>query len=310
MPYEASAPPPRLAELVEVLKGCRNAFIRIADEHHWNPTLSSTARADALALVGSGSPAGQLLIGEAVASYLELAAQHCGGLAGLYITGEVFASPDPLVRSILENCARAVWILGNNPSDAPVLDRLARAYIENDLSNEEEKKAAKYIAGETSLRHVEAKKAFTDLRTEIKNVFADTDFGHGRTINGQTSPKPTEAVLAYFELLETRGGSSITTTVAEGIYTLLCNATHPTLYTLRARRRPVPHTGHIGTTLHVDVDHLVQLTRLAVAAIFGAISWVHGYYGWPFDPDQELTNLIDKNLPGFFPPASTPEKHS
>ncbi|MFE2123551.1 hypothetical protein ACFW9U_23190 [Rhodococcus aetherivorans] len=308
MPYTrtiSAADQGRLDEFADLLLGCRDAFLRIVEDYRWEPASSSRAAADAAELAPTGGR--HELIGEAVAAYLELAVHHGGGLAGLYLSGEVFASPDQLARSIVESSARAVWILGYDSLTTTALDRLARAFIDNDMSNEEEQKVDQWLHGKSSAAYANSKRKFKILRNEIKTRFpGDSDFSTGRTIHNQDQGSLTGTVTKFFETARTLGGASIDAKVAEGIYSALSNGTHPTLYPLRRRRRPVSLApGYIDTTLVVDVQYIEWLTKIAVVAVYIALSCVHDYIGQDFDPDSRFTDLIDSVLPGAILPPAT-----
>jgi hypothetical protein len=80
-----------------------------------------------------------MLVSEVVVTYLEIAANHLGGLAVLYRHGEAMFPPLPLARSILELTARVAWVLRDSSGTAD--DILARAYLEELNSRETAKQA-------------------------------------------------------------------------------------------------------------------------------------------------------------------------
>jgi hypothetical protein len=291
----------RLDEFAELLLACRDAFHRIVDDYRWRYTPSSPAGADLAQLAQSGGR--HDIIIEAVSTYLELATHHAAGLAALYMSREIYASPDQLVRSVIEASAKAVWILGFDPAPT-ARERLACTYLENDLSNEENKKAQEWLHGKTSAAYAAAQQKFTKWRAEMKQLFpGEVDFSKGRTIHQQKQLSPTATVVDFFAIARKRGGTALDPLVAKGIYTVLCNGTHPTLYTLRRKRRPMPlEDGLLGTQLTVDIAEMKKLTERAVCALYVSLATVHNYLGQEFDPDNRLASSIDSVLPGILLP--------
>ncbi|MDN2495952.1 hypothetical protein FHY52_04465 [Nocardia nova] len=304
MPYTREVSPldSWLDEFAEVLLASRHAFFRIVQDYRWRPAPSSPAMVDARQLAQSGRRLE--VITEVVSSYLELATHHAGGLAGLYMSREVFAAPDQLARSVIEACAKAVWVLGVDTSTT-AKERLARAYLEIDLSNEEKQKAEGWLNGKSSAGYADTRQKFKKGRAEIKAIFpGEVDFDKG-TIHRQRRLSPTESVIGFFQIERESGGLALAPRVAEGLYTVLSNGTHPTLYTLRSKRRPVPREdGLYDTLLTVDIAYLKRLTELAVAALYIALATVHDYLGHEFDPDARFADSIDAALPGMLLPQN------
>lgn len=114
----------RLSEIADLLLGFRETFHQICDHYHWSPAPGSLAD-QASAELPSPDPliedrhgeTGHRLIEEVVQVYLLAASGHLGALASLYKSGEVFSSPPLLMRAVIENCAHAVWVLGENPEE-------------------------------------------------------------------------------------------------------------------------------------------------------------------------------------------------
>lgn len=295
----------RLAKLALLLRGCRDASARVGADHHRIAAPGSVCAADlavfrALAAVGD-----ERLVLEAVIGYLELAAAQCAGLAALFETGEVVAAPWPLTRATLEDCARARWIIGSEPADETALNRLARAYIDNDLSAEYEKKISGYLQGHRSSACLAATARFTRLRAEIATVFPGPD-GHDfgkRTINGQVCLGPTDTVRWFFDLLARSAALAVDTKAPTAIYDLLSTHTHPTLHSAHARHLfAADNTGPTAPPT-IDIAGIEWLACLAVLGVYDAVSTTHRYCGWEFDPDGRFESLIDRVLPGLPRPA-------
>ncbi|MEU1428131.1 hypothetical protein ABZ412_13755 [Nocardia sp. NPDC005746] len=299
MRYSVSIPAgmsDRLTEVAELLRGCREAFLRIRDDHHWVPSESSSAAVDLTEIGQMDGVRDERVVLEMVAAYLELAVGNCAGLAALYEAVEVVTSPAQLVRAVLEDCARAYWLIGSDPVSAPE-DRLARSYIDHEISAVDKQKYAARLMGKTSFGYALARSEFKDLRAEIKKAFpatSGTDFDAPVTINGQKNIGPTETVKWFYALRRGEGGSDI----GEGIYIRLCNQTHPTISSIRDRRRFIRHGEHFGSHQVVKLSELENLARLAVSAVHVTLAWVYRYCGWDFDPDHEFEDLIERTFPG------------
>ncbi|WP_340539132.1 hypothetical protein [Nocardioides sp. GXZ039] len=241
---------------------CRDAFFNTADRFHGIPEPGSGAATATLDLP-SPDPAiteprgetGHRLIAEVVQTYLLTASGQLGALASLYASGEVIFPTPALIRSVIENCAHAVWVLGEDP-DEPSDDRLARAYLEEILSAEEAKKNAGRLHAKTHPSYVRASAYYKALKSEILQRFpgATRESPGARTLNGQTLPSLKAAVEGMYELTRTFGGT-IDGRTGTGIYGILSNQTHPTLYAARERRvwAENPAAGHHEALLRIDI---------------------------------------------------------
>jgi hypothetical protein len=154
-----------------------------------------------------------MLVSEVVVTYLEIAANHLGGLAVLYRHGEAMFPPLPIARSILELAAHVRWVLGDPSGIAD--DILARAYLEELNSRETAKQAAGRMHSKDSAAHRRARQEWAEFRDRVIAVFPDTskaDLGGspmGRTIAGQMFPGPEAPVADLFELLHRRAGGQL-----------------------------------------------------------------------------------------------------
>ena len=308
-PHSPHAPgqvPPRLLELADMFAFCRVAFLETADRYHWTPAESSAAEQDATALP-SPDPAildrqgetGFRLVAEVVQTYMLAASGHLGGLASMYPTGEVHFSPGLLVRAVMENCAHALWVLGE-AGDVPE-DRLGRAYLEELKSAEEAQGTAKLMGGLTSSRYQKARAWHRLLRRQIQSRFAISadELGTGQ-LRGQSLPGLTDSVLWMYDLAAAAGGT-IDARGAEGTYGFLSNLTHPTLYPIK-QMRVWTHdetAGHAVAHLQLDVAFSENLARAALAAFYNTLTYVTSYFGWPTDVNDELTERLDEVIPGF-----------
>ncbi len=299
----------RLVEIAGLFLACREAFYDTAARYHWTPEPGSGAETDA-AHLPSPDPAvtnprgetGHRLIAEVVQTYLLTASGHLGGLASLYASGEVIFPTPALIRSVIENCAHAVWVLGEDPHE-PSEHRLARAYLEELVSAEEAKKNAGRMRAKTHPTHVRANAYYKALKSEILQRFpeATPEILGARSLNGQTLPNLEAAVEWMYELTKAFGGT-IDGRTGTGVYGFLSNMTHPTLYPARERRVWVENgeAGHHETLLSVAVSSAESEARVALAAFYNALNYVTAYFGWPTGVVDGLTVKIEATIPQFF----------
>lgn len=299
----------RLTEVSRLFRDCREAFFETADRYHWEPFPGSGAERAAGDLPSpdptidqARGETGHRLITEVAQTFLLTAAGHLGGLASLYQSGEVLFSPPALIRATVENCAHALWVIGDNPEE-PSEQRLARAYLEELISAEEAKMNAGRMRDKAHESHVRAATAYDALKMEILERFPDAtaaDLG-SRTLLGQVLPKPEAAVIWMYDVTERMGGT-ISARVAKGIYGFLSNMTHPTLYPARQRRAWADDVreGHRVAYLRIDLGSQEQEARAALAAFYNALTYVTTYFDWPNDVLDELTDKIERTMPDFF----------
>lgn len=298
MPYSITSAPEtkvQLAAHAALLSQCREQIHGVVATHQWTPVPDSRGESD-ISASATYSTRPSVWVNEVVATYLDMAGHHCAALAALCESSEVLMSGDMLVRAVVECCARAAWVQsGPTPQK-----RLARAYLEEDLSNEEQKKVAGRLMRKNSPYTATATERFKRVRAEIKDNFADDHDLNRRVIHGEQRVGPTDAVVQLFTLWEDNGAVGFSgPKQKDGYYDLLSNGTHPTLYRLRMLRRfEGIGNGPIGrSTLIMDPGFLSSLTQLAVMAIYNGLSLTYRYNGWPFDPDESFAREIDKALP-------------
>lgn len=299
----------RLEELAQTLTACRDAFHQSANNSYWEPVAGSSA-AQAAAALPSPDPAiekptgetGHRLVTEAVQIFLFNSAAHMGSWAALLRAQELVATPPLLLRAVIENCAHAVWVLGDDPAEAPE-GRLARAYLEELKSAEEAKKNAGRLRGKKDPAHRRTAAAYKKLKEDITAHFPDaTPENLGKwKLNGQQLPSLEDAVKGMYELTA-RFGGSINATQASGMYGLLSNLTHPTLYTVRQVRvwRKEEETGYLTADVQVTVQSAEQDVRAALAAFHNALTYVTSYFGWPEMALNALQSKIESAIPDFF----------
>lgn len=298
----------RLEELAQTLSACRNAFHETANEFHWEPAARSGAAQAALALPSPDpvidKPTGETghrLITEAIQIFLFNSAAHMGSWAALLRAAEVVATPPLLLRAVIENCAHAVWVIGDDPDEAPE-DRLARSYLEELKSAEEAKMNAGRLRGKSDPTHVRTAAAWKKVKADITARFPDStpEELSKFKLHGQELPRLEDSVMWMYELTA-RFGGTIDATVASGMYGLLSNLTHPTLYTVREMRVwGKDETGHNVANVSVAIDSVEKDVRAALAAFYNALSYVTSYYGWPETALRTLESKIEAVIPDFF----------
>ena len=299
----------RLEELAQTLSACRDAFHETADEFHWEPAAGSGA-AQAATILPSPDPVidkpigetGHRLITEAIQIFLFNAAAHLGSWAALLRAAEVVATPPLLLRAVIENCAHAVWVTGDDPTEAPE-DRLARAYLEELRSAEEAKKNAGRLRGKSDPTHTRTSDAYKKVKADIAARFPDStpeELGTYR-LHGQQLPGLEDSVKWMYDLTASFGGT-IDATVASGLYGLLSNLTHPTLYTVREMRVRAKDekTGRAVANVRVTIESVEKDVRAALAAFYNAMTYVASYYGWTETALRTLESKIEAVIPDFF----------
>jgi hypothetical protein len=310
--HESAEGDERLLELATLFVESRDAFFRSVDEFGWIPAANSSA-SHAADHLRSPDPrvdqpvgeSGHRLIAEVVQLHLLTAGGHLGGLGSLFASGEVAFSPPALIRSTIENCARAMWVLGEGPAE-PVENRLARAYLEEALSAHEAKVNAGLMHRD-GRSHLAAKKHYKALRIEILQRFPGTDIetlDNRRALVGQQWLGLEDTVKWMYTVFE-RMGAPISNREGQGVYGYLSNMTHPTLYPVRDKLawRDDPESGRRVPYLRRDVAVLESHARAALTTFYNALAYVTDYFGWPNDVLDDLEVAITKTMPTFFLPT-------
>ena len=246
------------------------------------------------------------MIADVIHSFLVMASGHLGGLAALFSSAEVMFSPPVLIRAVIENCAHAVWVLGDNPEE-PADHRLARAYLEELLSAEEEKKNAGRMLTKVHPAFMRADADYKALKAEILARFAGAtkaNLGEKSLLN-QKLPGLENAVTWMYAVTK-RSGGVIGFEEATGIYGFISNMTHPTLYSVQGKRfwGVEPSSGNRVADLRIEIGFLESEARAALAAFYNALTYVNSYFGWPEDVLHDLEARIHAVIPSFFTDAS------
>lgn len=296
----------RLNELATLFAGCREAFFDILDEFHWQHTSESMAAFDlANSVDGPAGPWGELpvrVMMRVVADYLVIASSHLGGLATLHAGHEVLLSPPLLVRAIIENCARAIWVLAIDDMHT-TQTRVARAHLEEFLSAEEAKTVSGRLGEKSSPTHTDAAAHYRELRDRIlPALFEDVtrETLAAKQLGGQQLPRPEQCVIWMYEEVH-KLGVGVTGRQGQGAYGLLSNMTHPTLYPLRQMTAWDQHAGtHAESYLALDVAFIDKLAGAAVVPFYNAVSLLLSYMGWKSERFSAWESQIDVALPGTF----------
>jgi hypothetical protein len=298
----------RLVDLSTLFLHCREVFVEVNDRYRWSPGPESGAAKAAADLPSPDTrvpdPTGETghrMIAEVVQTFLLTASGHLGALASLYASVEVHFSPPLLIRAVIENCAHALWVLGDDPDESSE-NRLARAYLEELLSAEEAKKNAGRMHTKSHPSYVQAERAYKALKRQVLARFpaaSREDLGE-RRLNGQVFPGLESSVMWMYALTEMHGGN-IGKDSASGIYGFLSNRTHPTLYPARQRRRWHDEgDGRQVAYVHVEIGDLENEARAALAAFYNALNYTASYFGWPTAEINRLEAQIEEAIPTFF----------
>jgi hypothetical protein len=279
----------RLDELGDVFLECRDVTRALVIDTQWKPAAGSPAAEDREVLAAR-EPSTPGVIAGVLYIYVTTASEHLAGLGALYKQREVMYPPGPLLRAVVEHCARALWVLQRGDD---VMDRLARAFLEALFSAEEAKKTAGHLEGKQSdLYRAEAER-FAGTRKMAEKVFGapilDEDGRH--KIRGQHLPGLVDCVAWMFRFLQ----QPLSEEAAVGVYDFLSDISHPTLYP-HAQMWEKPET--LGLTLD---DHERRATA-ALAPFYNVLSMLISYNGWSTDRHDELTATFDQLMPDILKP--------
>lgn len=303
----------RARELGELLWLARTTFLSASSDFHWRPGRTSQASLDNDALTAfdtapngkDGIFSGSTLIHEVVATYLEIGAGHLAGMGLLFYSGEVFFPPKPLARSVIENCARAQWVLGKTRDKAEA--RLARAYLEEFYSSMVAKRTAGHLGEKADPVHQAARARWKEVRARMIAAFPDatpTTIDAGE-LGGEKQPGVEECVKWFYELLRDHAGGTLDDKQAEGLYDFLSSGTHPTLYQARQLREYVDHGDHAGTRLVMDIGFLERLAGAVLVAYYQVLASTFSYFGADPSPVEAFGDAIAAALPGTLAPSTT-----
>lgn len=279
--------------------------------YEWKPVPGSPAASDAEVLPSPDPaakrkksepplPHGQEIVTDVIRIYMTTAAGHLRSLAALLDAGEVQFSPGALVRSVIENCSRVFWILGEL-EDETGEDRLRRSYLEELNSAARAKAASGRMGTIHDPIYMDHAAKYRRLRQEVAAHFNETGKNVERgVIGGDSAVDLTAGVANMFATMQ-RAGSSISEREARGIYEFLSSLTHPTLYSVRQMeefsRRP---DGTVRSTISVDAPFLSNLVRVGILSFWGALGAVAAYYGRGQDKVRSIEPQLDALMPGFF----------
>jgi hypothetical protein len=163
----------RLDELGDALLACREACRSLVIETQWRPVDGSGAAQDVTAL-NEREPPTPGMIPAVLYIYVTTAGEQIGALGVLYKQHEAMHT-GPLLRSVIEHCARALWVLQHG--EAPVEDRLARAFLEALSSAEEAKKTSGRLEGKDSDLYQSDAASFAAMRATAAEVFHEPILG-------------------------------------------------------------------------------------------------------------------------------------
>jgi hypothetical protein len=232
-----------------------------------------------------------------IQAYLLAAAGRLGGMAAAFSTGEVLFAPAVLARSSIECSARALWVLGVDSE--PPENALARAYLEELLSVEEQRKTYARLRGKDSDAYQEAQRDHRALREQAVQVFNGTTMAelNEGALGGQRRARIGEAVTWAYELTAAGTSAQAATRAALGIYDYLSNRVHPTLYPIRFMMDNGVDDSRLGFTLWSDYDSLTKMAAAPVLEFYGAMDLITSFYGW----DRRLVDELGAEIEGVVP---------
>jgi hypothetical protein len=175
-------------------------------------------------------------------------------------------------------------------------DRLARAYLEELASAEEAKKTSGRLLGKTTDQHRNWAAQLKALREEAELVFGESPFDdEGRpSIRGQRRLGPTETVVWMLGFMSQPRAEA----EASGVYDFLSNLSHPTLYPHYEGWMRADDHGEVRSSM--DLDAHEKQVRLAVIPYYETLTYVMSYNRWPPAPQERLTAVMERVLPGVF----------
>ncbi len=286
----------RFLELAELMGACRQAFRDTATDTQWRPVPGSAGEADVRAIVEHDPPypdGVHARLSFLLYFYMSAASEYLGGLAVLYATKEVIFPPGPLIRAILEHCARVFWVL--QQGDSPLEDKLARLYLEELLSAEQAKRTAGRLEGKDSDQYHTRTAAFKALRDEAERAFGGPILDeHGRTTIRDQQLIGLEACVAWmYEFLS----HPLPDRQGHGVYDYASNISHPTLYTHFDMWERGEVDGQPSLVSQISLHDHERRVGMAVVPFYEALGYLLSYYGWPGKPMEVLTADVERLLP-------------
>jgi hypothetical protein len=198
--------------------------------------------------------------------WLIIAADQLFGLSLMIEDGTTVFSLFPVLRSVIEHSAFAIWVLDDMASTR---ERSARAAVAVIRGQEEVVKAASRMGDKNSPTAVEAKAKLNELRQQATAEFG-TLIVSPLSIDGTTVPRPSDIISMFGE----RWGSS---RQWEGIYDWLCGtANHPSLNGDEFFDTSVP----AKPFAYISSDLLNRLLRAALVPYLKALEYFVAYMGW------------------------------
>jgi hypothetical protein len=158
-------------------------------------------------------------------------------------------------------------------------------------------------AGKASQGYLDAKAEYDDLKAEILARFSGATAAElsQRNLLGKTLPRLEGVVVGMYARFHRTLGSAIEKETASGVYGLLSNMTHPTLYPARQLPRLVAddnHPDHLTANLRLDdVDLLRRQASAAVIVFYNTLVLITVHFAWRGPIFEELTKHIEATFP-------------
>jgi hypothetical protein len=205
------------------------------------------------------------------------AGEQLAGLAVTFRAGEFFGAPEPVVRSVLENCAYACWVMDPQSTGEK---RGARVLAAELTTVDHLRSAIKELAGTEGDDYATLSASFDQLVKLAIELYSPFNLPKGNdrtyTVGSERYPSFTRAVTAW---ADGPGGSS---TSGRGVYGLLCSDTHPKA--LAARLNWHAGSGQNVAEQSVTLPYLENLVTAALSPFYGALVVLASYHGWLGNP--------------------------
>lgn len=287
--YSQEIPPAsraRLLQFSELFNACRDAFF---DSDKREPASRSWAAYDKKVFEQkTGLKTNQIL--HVVGAYLEFASHQMGAMGAIYRCEEISFSPPVLARTVFENCARMMWVVGEiDPSKRresieTSMDRNARGYLELIKSQVHAKETAKKFFGKKSAEYKREAQVLEKIETHARSFFGNGYFAETvdspARLNGQKYANPTSAVAKMVKRLYRSTNATMPNEPGSGLYGWLSSHAHPNL-----------------SRLGRNDSRRESVAQDTIVVFYGALSVALGYMGWSFEHFDVLTRKIDDVFP-------------
>ena len=279
----------RLAELADLLCGCREIYLAVFLDGLTEPVSGSRAEYD-FGSTESGSsepwPPGVVQRPRALAlKLLRQQADYCVALGTLIGAGEVFDPVSTSLRTLMEYGTRVVWVL--DPS-IEHRERCARAFLMELVSLHHLRAAMSGLA--TDAARNTGRQQWRRLKATARGLFDPVEIADDPAswrIEGVRYDQWTRIAERWAQL----EGSGID---GGSLYQLLAVDGHPQGFVATRGLE----TGPTGVERVLNMQDLINRIQLAIACLYSALTLVANYHGYRSSIVTEWEEQIDRLLPG------------